>query len=293
MTQFGLAKQWGWHPPPQHKTGYANPNGGLTFKPHYHVPAATSGTPGGLASPPAGSFDPALEAARRQAQRGMHDTLADTATERHFGEKDLAQALRDIHTSASRKRQKLGIDFERGGEKISNAEADTRLKAERGQQDLQTKRNDLIRQFGELGHRQGEAANAAGVNDAGTQAASAAARARNQQIAEAPIATAEQRLGQDLATALSRLGVSREQLSQDRGIAGSQLKQDRERQRLLANREFNRHDFEFGRKEQRTRREGAISSVNSLEEEIYQAHKEHPGAFAFNPHNKGPRKGRH
>lgn len=303
--QYGFAQKWGFHPPKK-PGNYANSGGGVAFNPHAHpVPMAGDGM-GGPAGPPSGTFDPALEAQRRAAQRGMHDSLADIRTQEHFKEKDLHTALRGIITTAKRGRQKLGIDFnrqtqkigtdfQRGNEKIGNAEADTRLKAARTQEDLQTKRNEIVRQFGELGQRQGESANASGVNDAGTTAASAAARARNQRIAEAPIGTAEGRLSEDLATALSRLGTSRGQLTEDRntglsqlgqdyGIGMSQLKQERDREREGAHREFNREHFELGRKAQRTKREGAISNVDLLEEEIWQAQHEHPGAFA----NMGP-----
>lgn len=303
LGKYGFAEQWGWHPPKK-PGNYANSGGGLAYNPHASAPpapAAGNGM-GGPVGPPTGTFDPALEAQRRAAQRGMHDTLADINTKRHFGERDLASSLRDITTTVKRNRQKLGRDFgrqtqkldtefQRGNEKIGNSEADTRLKAARTQEDLQTKRKEVVRQFGELGQRQGEAANANGVNDTGTAAASAAARARNQQIAEAPIGTAEGRLSQDLATALGRLGTARGQLSEDRGTdlsqlgqdygtATSQLRQDRDREREGAHRDFNRENFELGRKAQRTKREGAISNVDLLEEEIWQAQHEHPGAFA-------------
>jgi hypothetical protein len=311
MGQYGFSRNFGYTPPKVPK--YRNSGGGVAYNPHTHVPRVAGGPPtaGGLTGPPAGSFDPALEAQRRAAQRGMHDTLQDTASERHFGEVDLTQALRDIHTSSARRRQKLGIDFgrsteklgrdyERGNERISNEESDTKLKGERTNADFVTKLADIGRQFGELGHRQGEASNAAGVNDEGTSAAAAAARARNQQLAEAPIHTAQDRLNQDLYTALTRLGTSRSQLTQDRdtalgqleqdrGIAGSQLKQDRDRERLLSKRDFGRTNFTLGRKEQRTRREGAISNVDLLEQEIYNARQSHPGAVAAQNRKKGKR----
>lgn len=304
---YGFAKAWGWRPRAGNYVG-TGAAAGFNPKSKWHNEGSIPAAGAGLASPPTGTFDPALEAQRRAAQRGMHDTLQDVASKEHFAEHDLATALRSIKTEARRGRQNLGIkrsdsqreldtDRERGLERIGNQEADTKRSAGRQTEDFNTQLANIGRQFQELGHRQGEAANAAGVNDQGTSAAAAAARAQNQIRSEEPIHTAQTRLNEDLATTLGRLGISRDQLESDYGvkvsdlerdyaIASSQLKQDRDFNREKAKTQAGRELFEDKRTGQRARREGAITNLDLLEEEIYQARKEHPGAFSASQ-NKG------
>jgi hypothetical protein len=225
------------------------------------------------------TFDPALEAQRRAAGRGLEDTEADVKTKRHYAEKDLALALRGIRTNTTRKRQDLTRSFDRGAQRLANEEADTRRDAGRQEQDFHSRLADIGRQFAELGHRQSEGANVAGVNDAGTAAAAAAARSQNQGRAEAPIHTAEGRLHEDLMTALDRIAESHGQLEGDYQRSNNRLKQDRNIERHEAHRETGRNLFGYGREEERARREAAIANANLLEEEIYQARQSHPGAF--------------
>lgn len=245
-------------------------------------PSAKPNTPGvgSLVEPPAFTFDPALSAQRRAAKRGLADTLADIKTDLHFGRRDLRRGLTRIRTDTRRARQKIGIDYNRSRERLSNERADIERKAQRQREDFSTRLADISRQFGELAHRQAEAQNAAGVLDQGTSAAAAAARARNQAEAEAPIRVAQQRFEEDLATALSRLDVAGSQLDRDRSIALNQLRQDRDFNRRAARTEFGRNRFLLGRKKQRAIREGTFTDADLLEQMIYQARLNHPGAFA-------------
>jgi hypothetical protein len=229
--------------------------------------------------PPLFTFDPALSAQRRGAQRGLEDTLADIKTELRFGKTDLLRGLGRIRTDAARSRQQLGIDYGRSRERLSNERSDTEQKADRQRQDFSTRLADIAGQFSDLGQRQGEAQNAAGVIEGGTSQAAAAARARNQAEAEAPIRVAEQRLEEDLATALSRLDIAGGDLAQDRDIALSQLHQDRDFNRRSARTEFGRNRFLLGRKEQRAVREGAITDADLLTQMVWQARENRPGAF--------------
>ncbi len=114
--------------------------------------------------------------------------------ERHYAHTDLNEALRTIKTNSSRKSSDITREAERGNRKLGYQEQDVRTQAGRSSSDLQTRSDraladfhtqlaTIARKFGDLGKRPGEAANAAGVNDAGTQAASAAARQRNQTFA--------------------------------------------------------------------------------------------------------------
>lgn len=279
MKQYGFAKKFGWRPP--RVPTAAGVGGAVPVVPHPHPhPGLVDPTSSGLLQPPSMTFDPALEAQRRAAQRGLEDTEADVKTKKHFAEKDLELALRGIRTNTTHKRQDLNRSFTRGSEKLANQESDTKRNAERQEQDFHARLADIGRQFAELGHRQGEGANVAGVNDAGTAAASAAARGANQFRAEAPIHTAEGRLHEDLMTALDRIATAHGQLESDHSLSLNRLKQDRNIQRREAHRETGRSEFGWGREEERARREAAIADTNLLEEEIYQARQNHPGAFS-------------
>src|SRR6187397_14003 len=137
-------------------------------------------TAGGYTQPPALTYDPGIEAERRAAERGLEDLETDVRAKRHFAKTDLAQALRDIRTSTSRSRGDINRSASRGTQKIGEEESDVQLKATRANQDFDSQLANIGRQFADLGRRQRESANAAGVLDSGTEAASQAARGRNQ-----------------------------------------------------------------------------------------------------------------
>jgi hypothetical protein len=279
MAGVGPSRKPGYRPPkPTSPFG----SGGTVAPPHPkgNVPPAGTGSAGGLSIPPFLTYDPAIEAQRRAAERGLEDTEAQIKTEGHFAGTKLHEAMRNLRRTTHYKRTDIGTSFQRGSQKLGYEEADTRKKAQRTGEDFQTRLNDIARQFGELGHRQGEASNAAGVLDAGTGAASAAARNRNQGFAEAPIHTAQGRLGEDLMTALSRIGVSRGQLAEDRGRSLGRLKQDTTVSRRAARREYGQQAFLRNRKQEEARREQAISNQDLIAEEIYSARQNRPGVFS-------------
>jgi hypothetical protein len=239
---------------------------------------------------------------RRASERGFEDIQADVQTARHFARRDLAQALRNIRTDTSRSRGKLNRDFsrsqgdiqrgaERGERKIGEEESDVRLDAGRANQDFDTQLANIGRQFAQLGQRQGESANAAGVLGGGTQAAAQVARSRNRTVAESPVHTARQRVGEDLATALRGLGTAREDLGEDRDrelgelsedrVRGlGQLHDDRDRTRRLSRRETKRKMFDLKRELERARREKEFSIVDLNQQAIYEALNNRPGAFS-------------
>jgi len=225
------------------------------------------------------SFDPAIQAQREAAHRGLEDLEVDTKQNSHYAERDLEHALRGIHINTSRKRADLSRQYSRGVQKLSNQEADTKRDAGRQEEDFHTRLADIGRQFAELGQRQGEGSNAAGVNDAGTAAASSAARGRNQTIAEAPIHTAEGRLHEDLLTALDRIAQAHGNLNEDLSTSQQRLKADRNISRAEADRETARKLRGYETEEERGRREYVASDQSLLEREIYEARANHPGAF--------------
>jgi hypothetical protein len=290
---------------------------GKALRPKFpKVPAATNGgtiypgAPGSKptttsaplnATPPAFTFDPALAAKEREAQLKEEQNLEDIKTQEHFNASDFHTALRSLKTTGARKRQQFGLEERHGNdrldreqhsgeERLGNEEADTKKNAGRQFEDFATKRKEIGRQFGELATRQAEAQNAGGTLDQGTSSAAAAARARNQQISEAPISTSESRLGEDLATALSRITGARQKLGtesdrertelvENLGIGRSQLHQNLTQEHQEAKQNLGRKDFQLGREEQRTKFAGVNAKQNYFEEEIYQAMEEHPAEF--------------
>lgn len=273
-------------------------NGGTTYPGKPKVPKANTSA---LTTPPAFTFDPALAAKQREATLKEEQNLEDLKSRNHFAETDLHTALHNLNTSNKREYQKLGLESQRGNqrldrekqggeEKLGNEEADTKKNAQRQTEDFATKRKEIGRQFGDLAQRQAEAQNAGGTLDQGTSSAAAAARARNQRLAEAPIATGEARLGEDLATALGRISTARGKLGsevdRERGELGEdvmtqfgQFNQDQTQKEHEARQQLGRELFGTHREGQRTKLAGVNARQNYLEEEIYQAMEEHPGEF--------------
>lgn len=273
-------------------------NGGTTYPAGKKVPKATTSA---SLTPPAFTFDPAIAAKAREAKLSEEEQQREIETKQHFDQTDFHNALHQLHTGNKRelqgvaKKQSRGeedLDREsgRGEEKIGNEEADTQKNAARQQEDFGTKRTEIARQFGELAHRQSESQNASGTLDQGTSAAAAAARARNQQISEAPISTAEGRLNEDLTEALGRYATARGQLGEDTSREQSRLGEDTSTSKAQigqnqawekhkAAQELARQKFGLGRKSEELKVAGVNAQQNSLEEEIYQAMEEHPAAF--------------
>jgi hypothetical protein len=256
----------------------AYPTGGTEYNPAIHPPRPHP-VPGYIA-PPAYTFDPAIEAERRANQRGLEDKEAEIGTTRHFEHTKLGNALRKLHREAARGRQDIGIKQERGLQKIGYERQDTETSASRKQEDFNTQLSNIAKSFKQQGHRQGEAANAAGVLDQGTLAAGGVARQRNQTAAEEPIHVGQRRVAEDLSTALGRLGTAEGEVGADSERAMRRLNQDTGVSKHEAKQETGQHLFLLGRELQQARREGRISDIDKLEQEIYESRSNHPGAFA-------------
>lgn len=252
----------------------------------------SSSANGGLALPPFLTFDPGISAKIRASERGLEDIETDVGAKRHFANRDLAEALRGIRTSTARSRGSLNRSFTRGQRKLGEQETDVRQKATRANQDFDTQLADIGRRFAQLGQRQREAANAAGVIGGGTSAAAAAARAQNQRLAERPIHTARQRVEDDLATALRRIGTAREDLGEDLSREIRQLHQDRDRERKLVRRQTGRARFSLKHELERARREKEFSAADLAQQAIYEARNNRPGAFTKRGRRKSNRRRR-
>lgn len=135
---------------------------------------------------PTGLYDPALDAARGAATRGLQDTIGDAAT----------QTLRDT------------VDYGLGRDQIQLAQdrgtQDITTQYQHGSQDLDTRAQALVRSFAQLQSRQGQQINAAGLGG-GAVLQAAAKRQQAQQLEQGQIDTARQRLGDATLTAANRL----------------------------------------------------------------------------------------
>jgi hypothetical protein len=231
----------------------------------------------GFRAPPFLSYDPSIEAERRSQQRGLKDVLHDTSRARGYAKTDYAQKLGDINLAQSRGTEEIGQKFARGNEDIT-----TRLT--RGTEDFSNQLTGLIRDFQVKGSQQTQAANAAGVLDPSTQAASAARRAENLAIARKPIDTGQQRLNQDTSLAQTRLG-------QDVNLATGRLGQDTTRETGLAGTDLNRAVTDLAIKKRRATREQKIGNVDLLQQEIFDARQRKPGAFTQQGVPKKKKKG--
>lgn len=246
-------------------------------------------TTGGMTEPPPYTYDPAIDAERRAIERGLEDTLRDTALERKYARKDFKVDRRSDKLQKRRTLADLLRESRRGTQDIGLRTADVQQRAARGQADFTSQLQDLSRRFNTLGQNQAQNANAAGVLEGGTMRAAAAKRASNEALAQAPILTASQRLGQDTQTALNRLAIDQTRLNQDIGQDRFQTRQDFRFNRRLAGRDLNRDLTQLKLERQRAKREALIGDTDLLSQAIYQARANRPGVFSKSGSRKGKR----
>jgi hypothetical protein len=138
--------------------------------------------------PPAGSYDPALDAARNAASRGLLDTRQDTGLQLGRAGQDYSLGVEGLQRAQTR-----------GTEDI----ATQRL---RGNQDYSQNTALLRRSFNILAGKQQESANAAGLIGGGALLQAAAKRQANQGIQQQALDVGHTRLNEDLTRAGTRLG---------------------------------------------------------------------------------------
>lgn len=211
------------------------------------------------------SYDPSIEAERRAQQRGLKDILKDTHRARVYAGQDLSQKQADIGRTQSRGLQDINTEYTQGVQDITRRQT-------RGSEDFTTQLDNLVRGFQQKGQQQTQVANAAGVNDASTAAAAAARRAENLAVARQPIDTGRQRLAEDTATAFGRL-------TGQTGLATSRLGEDVTRDYSLAKQDHSRTIRDLLTKLRRAKREQQIGNLDLIQQEIYNARQNKPGAF--------------
>lgn len=132
--------------------------------------------------PPPGTYDPSLDFQGENALLGYGYGKADTQRDRGYSDEDYNTALNHGRTHHNSVLGALGISLKQGNE------------------DYDTRTQDLGRSYRNLASSQGQRANAAGVSAGGATAQSATKRAANQHIDQTKLDTAIERFRNDNAT---------------------------------------------------------------------------------------------
>jgi hypothetical protein len=169
--------------------------------------------------PPAGSYDPALDAQRAAANRGILDTRQDTELGLSRAGQDYGLGVEDLQRGQTRGNE----DIARAGGRLN--------------EDFRTNTQALARSFNILAGQQAQAQRQLGVSTGGAVLQAAAKRKANMGIQRQALETGYQRGAQDLATqrnrltedtglGIGRLGVGYNRQVTDFGTAGSRAERE-------------------------------------------------------------------
>lgn len=148
--------------------------------------------------PPAGSYDPSLDSQLAAARRGLADLQGQIGTQ---GARDTT----DYASQVSRLQQQQGFNSEDLQRQLGRGQADLGLARTRGTEDYDRNVQMLTRQYEQLGRRQLQGANQAGVLRGGALLQAAAKRGQNQAIDRQPMDTNYQRFLADNTLSGQRL----------------------------------------------------------------------------------------
>jgi uncharacterized protein YheU (UPF0270 family) len=148
--------------------------------------------------PPAGFYDPALDAQQRAGNRGLSQFGEDTALADSRASSDYILGQQQLQTQSGRSLQDLLREHTRFGE-------DTSKSTTREGQDYGSQIENLQRSFQRLGQSQAQAATSRGLGGGALRAAMKA-RESNQAIQRKPLDTAHTRFGEDVSQATAREG---------------------------------------------------------------------------------------
>jgi hypothetical protein len=137
-------------------------------------------------TPPAGSYDPSLDAQLAAARRGLADLQGQIGTQQ-------ARDVTDYAAQQERLGQQAGYNREDLSRQLSRGQADLGLARGRGTEDYNRNVAMLTRQYGILGRNQQQGANQAGVIRGGALLQAAAKRQENQALDRQPLDTNYQR----------------------------------------------------------------------------------------------------
>jgi hypothetical protein len=146
---------------------------------------------------PAGYYDPALDAQRDAASRGLVNLEQDIGLQGRWAQEDLGTARTDLTTQAGDATWDLQTGFNRSNEDLAT---------QRGYEGVDYGRNVemLTRQTAQLGRQQAEQARKYGVTSGGIALLSAAKRDENMGLAQRDLDTAHQRAVSGFDTAGQR-----------------------------------------------------------------------------------------
>lgn len=176
--------------------------------------------------PPYGSYDPTLDQGERSAGRGLQDLIDDIGRANQRGSADYELGKGDLERSRSRGKFDLNdqkADYERG---FGRSLADLLTSRTRGGQDYQRSVAGLDRDYSQLARKQGEGANAAGVQSSGLAAKAAQIRGQNKAFDRAPLDTNYQRFSADSSSSENRLREDRGDFLTGWGESSRRLNED-------------------------------------------------------------------
>lgn len=188
--------------------------------------------------PPAGYYDPSLDAQQGAASRGLFDLGQDSNTQNLRDTTDYGLGLDSIQRGQTRGNedlasQRAGVTrgYDRNSSDINTGYgrnvADLNTASARGQQDYDSNVQALTRRYGQLGDTQRQGQAKAGVMRGGAMLQAAAKRTANEAIDRQPMDTSFQRFQTDQSTQLGRLGEDKtlglSRLGEDRDTAYGQL----------------------------------------------------------------------
>ena len=178
--------------------------------------------------PPEGTYDPALDAQLRSAQRGFGDLQRDA-------ERDTTRQANDLSTN------RTDVNRQR-----TQTLADTQLGLDRGQQNYTRDIQGLDRTYSNLARKQAEGARQAGVSEGGGMLAAMAKRSENRAWEQAPVDTNWQRQQQDAATTVTRTNEGADRALGQLDLSASRATEDRGQNVTRAGRELGFYNQDIG-----------------------------------------------
>lgn len=248
--------------------------------------------------PPAGTFDPGLEAQVRAAERGLLDLIEktrlegrreshDTREARILLERKVRQGRSDIDRNrgyaikdAGTQREGLGVNFARDLQDLAIAK-------QRGEEDYQKALTDMQHRYARIGAEQSQASVSQGTDSVGVEAASAAVRGANQSADKSEVDTAHRRAEEALALEdartredlARRLGLVDEGLGRELtgyGVQAHRLGLDQRTQRNRLHLEAARNRLDRRTNLSHAKREYGIYATDVAQQAYYQAHQLNP-----------------
>jgi len=239
--------------------------------------ARETGTP----NPPQGSYDPALDSALGQSDRGLRDLIADIGeggTQRGRALTDYAAALGQLQQQRTRNQEDYTTGTGNIEQGYQRSLSDLLQQRQRGTQDYGTNVETLNRNYWNLGLAQGEAERKAGAMP-GSGAAFQAARKRKANLAtdRAPIDTAYQRFMADSNTTQGRIGEDRTRNLADLLRAYTRGDQDLTTQGGQLSLSYQRQGEDWTQALARAQREAGAFADDTLEAKVAQFVQNNPG----------------